>query len=144
MGCPHELRPDMSVTDLAFVILKNRGQSLHFKELISEIMRVKAMNQENPGRLIAQMHTEINLDSRFLHQGSGEWGLKEWQPKNSKVVKIRPEAPAAPSRNRPELRANDDDEEGYGYDREDEEDMPIDETEESYETESEDYYGDDD
>lgn len=144
MGLPHEMRPDMSVTDLAYFILKNRGQAIHFKELITEIMRVKAISQENPGRLIAQMHTEINLDSRFLHQGSGEWGLREWQPKNAKVVKIRPEPAAAPSRGRPGLRADEEDDE-FGFEQEDEEDeVSAEETEEAYETESDDYYGEED
>jgi DNA-directed RNA polymerase subunit delta len=92
MGCPHEMRPDMSVPDIAFCVLKNRGKALHFKELIAEVMAVKAINQANPGRLIAQWHTEINLDSRFIHHGSGEWGLREWQPKQAKVVKARPDS----------------------------------------------------
>jgi len=86
-----DLKPDMSVTDLAFTILKKHGKPMHFKELITAVMQVKAINQENPGRLIAQMHTEINLDSRFIHQGGGEWGLREWQPKTAKVVRIRPD-----------------------------------------------------
>lgn len=88
------LKPDMSVTDLAFTILKKHGKPMHFKELISEVMQVKAISQENPGRLIAQMHTEINLDSRFIHQGGGEWGLREWQPKTARVVHIKPDGTA--------------------------------------------------
>lgn len=128
MGVPSELRPDMSVTDLAFTILKNYGKPMHFKQLISEVMRVKAINQDNPGRLIAQMHTEINLDSRFIHQGSGEWGLREWQPKSSKVVKIRPEGEkATPSRGRAAISAEEDD---FGFDGE--EDEEGDEADEEY------------
>lgn len=121
MGMASELRPEMSVTDLAFTILKNHGKPMHFKELISEVMRVKAIGPENPGRLIAQMHTEINLDSRFVHQGNGEWGLREWQPKGSKVVKIRPEtsAPAAKGRKGKRAAADEDD---YGYEEEEEQD----------------------
>ncbi len=143
MGIPHEMRPDMSVTDLAYFILKNRGQSLHFKELISEIMRVKAISQENPGRLIAQMHTEINLDSRFIHQGNGEWGLREWQPK-AKVVRIRPESSSpAPSR-RPDLRADEEDDEfeDEEFDREEEDEAASDESEDGYENDRDDLYGD--
>ena len=94
MGSPMELKPDMSVTDLAFTILKKHGKPMHFKQLISEVMQVKAISQENPGRLIAQMHTEINLDSRFIHQGGGEWGLREWQPKTSRVVHIKADGTA--------------------------------------------------
>jgi len=86
-----DLKPDMSVTDLAYTILKKHGKPMHFKQLISEVMQVKAIHQENPGRLIAQMHTEINLDSRFIHQGGGEWGLREWQPKSAKV-RTRPDS----------------------------------------------------
>lgn len=86
VGIPHEMRPDMAVTDLAYAILKKGGQAMHFKDLISAVMAVKSLNQANSGRLIAQMHTEINLDSRFVHQGGGEWGLREWQ--KGKVVRI--------------------------------------------------------
>jgi len=121
MGVPSELRPDMSVTDLAFTILKNYGKPMHFKQLISEVMRVKAINQDNPGRLIAQMHTEINLDSRFIHQGNGEWGLREWQPKSSKVVKIRPESPAPAAGRGKAAKQIDAEEDDFGYEGEDEE-----------------------
>lgn len=138
MGCPYELRPDMLVPDIAFCILKNRGKAVHFKELITEIMSVKAINQENPGRLIAQMHTEINLDSRFIHQGNGEWGLREWLPKGSKVLKIRPEATAPPKRSRTVIRAEEDDD----YDSEDEE--SNDESEDGYGSDQEDYDEDED
>jgi DNA-directed RNA polymerase subunit delta len=86
VGIPHEMRPDMAVTDLAYAILKKGGKALHFKDLISAVMAIKSLNQANSGRLIAQMHTEINLDSRFVHLGAGEWGLREWQ--KGKVVRI--------------------------------------------------------
>lgn len=138
------MRPDMSVTDLAYYILKNRGQSTHFKELISEIMRVKAINQDNPGRLIAQMHTEINLDSRFIHQGSGEWGLREWQPKNAKVVRIRPETPSpAPAKRGAALRADEEDDLDYEAEEDDELDEDLDDTDES-DSDQDDYYNDED
>jgi len=130
----------MSVTDLAFYILKNRGQAIHFKELISEIMRVKAISQENPGRLIAQMHTEINLDSRFLHQGNGEWGLREWLPRNGKIVKIRPETPGVPKSTRPELQPEDEEEdEEFGLEPDELEEEFVDEEVDDTE-ESDDYY----
>lgn len=133
MGVPSELRPDMSVTDLAFTILKNYGKPMHFKQLISEVMRVKAISQENPGRLIAQMHTEINLDSRFNHQGNGEWGLREWQPKSSKVVKIRPESPGPSGKRKGAKLAADTDEDEFGLDGEEEEEEELaDEAEDEY------------
>jgi len=135
-----DLKPDMSVTDLAFTILKKHGKPMHFKELITAVMQVKAINQENPGRLIAQMHTEINLDSRFIHQGGGEWGLREWQPKTAKVVRIRPDGtPAQTSRTaitdedeldlvgeEEEEEIGDELEDEFALDEEDEEDLPDD------------------
>lgn len=130
MGVPSELRPDMSVTDLAFTILKNYGKPMHFKQLISEVMRVKAISQENPGRLIAQMHTEINLDSRFIHQGNGEWGLRDWLPKGNKVVKIRPEPEVAPARRKRAVKPIDADEDEFGYDGEEDEEELVDEADE--------------
>lgn len=136
MGCPHEMRPDMSVTDIAACILKNRGKAVNFKELITEIMQVKAISQENPGRLIAQMHTEINLDSRFIHQGNGEWGLREWLNKGSKIVKIKPESAAAPVRGRPSLRDDEEDEEDI-FEAEEEEEYTEEETEDEAERDDE-------
>jgi DNA-directed RNA polymerase subunit delta len=138
----------MSVTDLAYCILKNRGKAVPFKELIDEIMAVKAMGVENRGRLAAQIHTEINLDSRFLHQGNGEWGLRDWAPKAAKLVRIRPAGPGAPpARPRPELTREDfedeEDQERYSYDR-DEEDESLNDDGEEYDYENEDLYGEED
>jgi DNA-directed RNA polymerase subunit delta len=141
MGCPHEMRPDMSVTDIAYCILKSRGKPIHFKELIQEVMQVKAMNQANSGRLIAQMHTEINLDSRFVHQGNGEWGLREWQPKQSKVVKIRPE-PAAPPSGRSRTLLRDDEDEEDLFDEAEEDEFESDELDDEFELDGEDEFED--
>lgn len=138
MGCPDELRPDMTVTDLAYAILKSRGKSMHFKELISEILKVKAIAQENPGRVIAQIHTEINLDARFHHQGGGEWGLREWQKQSgTKVVRIRTGG-VTPTRIRPELLPDDEDEfsdredDAIEQDEEDDDAMPEYEGDDGY------------
>lgn len=108
MGCPEDLRPDMSVTDLAYRILKARGAVINFKELINEVLAIKPIAGENRGKMIAQINTEINLDSRFIHQGQGVWGLRDWQPKGgTKVVRLRP-ASAQPSRTRAELMSEED------------------------------------
>jgi DNA-directed RNA polymerase subunit delta len=141
VGCPKELRPDMSVTDIAFVILRSRGKAIHFKELIGEILQVKALNPENSGRLIAQIHTEINLDSRFVHQGGGEWGLREWTTKGGKVVKIRPEAAAAPKRSRSALLRDDLEAEEEAFESEEEDEY---EAEEEEDESAQDYEEDED
>lgn len=142
MGVPHELRPDMSVTDLAYSILKNRGTAVSFKELIAEIMRVKAMGAENRGRLAAQIHTEINLDSRFLHQGGGEWGLRDWLPRSAKVVRMR-SSTSASGRQRSNAARDDFDEDDERFEDERDDDEGLNDDGEEYEYENEDLYGDD-
>lgn len=98
MGLPEQLKPNMPVTDLAYSILKRRGQATHFRELIREILEVKRLPDQNQVRVIAQIHTEINLDSRFEHQGNGEWGLRDWTARrNAKVVELRPATPGRSS-----------------------------------------------
>lgn len=143
MGCPSELRPDMAVTEIALCVLKNRGKAIHFKEIFAEVMTVKGINQENPGRLIAQMLTELSIDSRFTHHGNGEWGLREWQLKGNKVLKIRPEAPAAPTRSRSRLR-DDDEYEDEELELEEEEEFEREEEEEFEREPEEDEYNDED
>lgn len=128
----------MSVTDIAYCVLKGHGKPLHFKELIQEILKVKPVRDDNPGRILAQMHTEINLDARFVHQGGGEWGLRDWQPKSgTKVVRIRPAT--APPRMRRELlpmddvddaNVNEEDEEDESRDLDDADEEVLDEEDE--------------
>lgn len=131
VGIPHEMRPDMAVTDLAYAILKKGGKAMHFKDLISGVMAVKSLNQANSGKLIAQMHTEINLDSRFVHQGGGEWGLREWQ--KGKVVRIATASGREDDDEEflddeeHEEEADDSDEDGFDEDEYEEEREPEDE-----------------
>lgn len=80
-----------SATDLAYNILRSHGQAMYYKDLINEIIGLRLKEGENPGRLMAQIHTEINLDSRFHHQGGGQWGLREWSHKGGRVINSKPE-----------------------------------------------------
>lgn len=87
-------RRELSTTDLAHEILKQHGQAMYYKDLISEILKYKDLGGENLGRAIAQVYSEINLDSRFHHKGQGQWALREWSYKGGRVVNLRPERPA--------------------------------------------------
>lgn len=87
-------RKEMSTTDLAHSILKSRGKAMHYRDLIEEILKEKEVDADQRGRVIAQIHTEINLDSRFLHKGQGQWALREWSYKGGRVVTVRPERPS--------------------------------------------------
>lgn len=135
MSLPSGLRPDMLVTDLAYVLLKNRGQAMHYKELISEIIAIKGLKQENAVRLISQILTEIGMDSRFVHQGNGEWGLRDWHIKGG--IRVVKSADSKPANRRSRRRLDEEfaqdedalDEEGEDEEEEDEELLEEEDTE---------------
>lgn len=103
MGGPASIRPRRaSAADLAYDALKQHGEAMHYKDLIQVILASNEFAAEDVGRLKAQIHTEINLDSRFDHQGGGQWALREWSYRGGKVITIKTDRPAArpPSRTR--------------------------------------------
>ena len=75
-----DYNPNMSEADLAHAILKAKGIPLYFKELFEKVMAIKPLPGKNPEHIMAGIHTELNLDSRFVHVGKGVWGLREWMP----------------------------------------------------------------
>lgn len=55
---------------------------MHYKDLLAEVLRLKGMEKTtDAGRLVASILTDINLDSRFVHMGQGQWALRRWAPK---------------------------------------------------------------
>lgn len=72
--------PHMSDADLAHAILKAKGAPLYFRELFEEVMAIKPLPGKNREHIMAGIHTELNLDGRFIHVGKGVWGLREWMP----------------------------------------------------------------
>jgi len=81
--------PDIGAVDLAYRILVNHGQPMYYKDLIEEVIKVKSQSPGfaargvAPARLMAEIHTEINMDNRFQHFGNGLWGLRRWAPKQA-------------------------------------------------------------
>lgn len=69
--------PDIEV---AFQILQEANQPIYFRELISKVLETKAGRVHSPAQAMSEIHTQINLDSRFQHVGKGMWGLNEWTP----------------------------------------------------------------
>lgn len=96
MAGPASIRPrKVAATDLAYEALKKHGEAMHYKDLIQVILASSDVPRENVGRFMAQVHTEINLDSRFDHQGGGQWALREWSYRGGKVITVKTERPAA-------------------------------------------------
>lgn len=74
------LNPQMSEVDLAHAILKATGHPVYYRELIEQVLEVKPIGGKDLGHIMAGIHTELNLDGRFVHVGQGIWGLREWMP----------------------------------------------------------------
>ncbi|HWR40092.1 MAG TPA: DNA-directed RNA polymerase subunit delta [Patescibacteria group bacterium] len=69
---------------LAYQTLKQGNRAMYFRDLINEVVKVKGGAAS--AQVIAEVHTRINMDSRFLHMGKGMWGLVEWSPQRSARV----------------------------------------------------------
>jgi DNA-directed RNA polymerase subunit delta len=87
----HELGPKPAATDVAFQVLAQHGSGMHYKDLMSEVLRIKGITADvltsdvPTGRTLAAILTDINLDSRFVHLGQGLWGLRKWAPKRKEA-----------------------------------------------------------
>lgn len=70
--------------DIAYRILKESGEAIYFRELINQVLEIKARPIHSISYAISEIHTQINMDSRFVHLGKGMWGLADWSPQNSR------------------------------------------------------------
>lgn len=68
----------LTEADIAYEVLKARGNPMHYQTLIEEVLQRLGISQE--AIRIAAALTQINLDTRFIFLGRGEWGLKVWEP----------------------------------------------------------------
>lgn len=66
----------MKEVDVAYHILKQRGQPVYFRDLIEEILRIKPVDSANWAKAAAAIYTQLNLDTRFSYQGKGKWSLR--------------------------------------------------------------------
>ncbi len=86
-----DLRPDLSVADIAYRILKDRREPIKYRELVEQVLELRGLRPgQNPAKTKARIHTEINIDSRFVNQGKGLCGLREWtvKPPAYKVLEV--------------------------------------------------------
>ena len=75
-----EAEKAMSGVDLAYRILKERKTDIYFRELLNEVLTAKMIPSFLMMQSMAELHTQINMDSRFAFKGQGKWGLTEWVP----------------------------------------------------------------
>jgi len=66
--------------DLAYRVLKERKSDIYFRDLLTEVLTAKAVPSYLMKQAMAELHTQVNMDSRFTFKGKGFWGLTEWAP----------------------------------------------------------------
>ncbi|HEU4963775.1 MAG TPA: DNA-directed RNA polymerase subunit delta [Bacilli bacterium] len=106
---------EISLVDLAYLILKQTNTPFHFRDLMMEVARIKGLGEEQVNNVIARLYTEINIDGRFICIGPNTWGLKRWYPTDKTPEK----ATAAKKFSRKAAPVDEDDD---FYDEEDDDD----------------------
>ncbi|MBP2650784.1 MAG: DNA-directed polymerase delta subunit [Firmicutes bacterium] len=84
----------LSDVEVAYQVLLNQGSTLYFRELITKVLESKGRSIHSIAYAMAEVHTQINMDSRFVHMGKGMWGLAEWLPQRGVRHADEPEATA--------------------------------------------------
>lgn len=74
------LKHTIDEVDSAYQVLKTTGHPLYYRDLIDQAIAAKGGPARASAQVIADVHTRINLDSRFVHTGKSMWGLNEWSP----------------------------------------------------------------
>jgi DNA-directed RNA polymerase subunit delta len=67
--------------DLAYQVLQENHQAMYFRDLINKVLTMQK-EDGHAAQSMAEVHTQINMDSRFVHMGKGMWGLNEWLPRH--------------------------------------------------------------
>jgi DNA-directed RNA polymerase subunit delta len=71
---------EMSMIEVAFLILSENKSAISFDDLISKIAEAKDMSEKEIEKRIAQFYTDLNIEGRYMNIGDNMWGLKEWYP----------------------------------------------------------------
>lgn len=68
------------MVDLAYDLLKDKGEPMLYRDIMGEIAKIKGFTDQEIEQYIAQLYTEINIDGRFICVGRSLWGLRNWYP----------------------------------------------------------------
>lgn len=83
---------EMSMIELANIILAEEKEAMNFNDLYSKIAERKEFSDSEKEANIARFYTDLNVDGRFTTLGSNVWGLKRWYPINHIGETVVPEA----------------------------------------------------
>ncbi|MBS3873169.1 MAG: DNA-directed RNA polymerase subunit delta [Firmicutes bacterium] len=76
------------IPDTGLRILRTRRQTMHYKDLVNEIVVERGEEQLSTPEHLAHVLTQINLDARFVHMGKGYWGLRDWAGGQQKYTPV--------------------------------------------------------
>ncbi|HLR16009.1 MAG TPA: DNA-directed RNA polymerase subunit delta [Bacillota bacterium] len=74
----HEEIEKMSMVDVANLILVEEKQPLSFLDTFNKVAALKEWDNDVKKSKVAQFYTDLNMDGRFITNGSNTWGLKRW------------------------------------------------------------------
>lgn len=74
----HEEIEKMSMVDIANLVLLEEQKPLTFKETFDKVSQLKNWDETQKQNKISQFYTDLNVDGRFITNGSNTWGLKRW------------------------------------------------------------------
>ncbi|ARI76048.1 DNA-directed RNA polymerase subunit delta [Halobacillus mangrovi] len=71
---------EISMIDLATIILEEEKEAIDFNEIFNRIASMKGFSEKQKEEYIAQFYTDMNIDGMFMTIGTNKWGLKHWYP----------------------------------------------------------------
>lgn len=76
---PEELQ-EMSLVELAYLVMNDKREALPFQQLVQEIAALANLTEEEVQARLAQFYTDLNIDGRFICVSENRWGLRSWYP----------------------------------------------------------------
>ncbi|QQK81675.1 DNA-directed RNA polymerase subunit delta [Salicibibacter cibi] len=71
---------EKSAVELAYKLLKEKREPVHYKDLFAEIADIKQLKKEQLDDRRTKLFTDLNIGGSFVHLGANHWGLKAWYP----------------------------------------------------------------
>lgn len=71
---------EISMIDLATIILEEEREAIDFNEIFRRIAKMKNFSEAQKEHNISQFYTDMNVDGQFMTIGTNRWGLKRWYP----------------------------------------------------------------
>ncbi|TCS95553.1 DNA-directed RNA polymerase subunit delta [Hazenella coriacea] len=75
-----EKMAETAMVDLTYDLLKDKGEPMHYRDIMNEIAKMKGFTKDDVEQYIAQLYTEVNIDGRFICVGRSLWGVRDWYP----------------------------------------------------------------